>query len=75
MRVLRYLARDQLDVPFIEHYCPDYWHPELSRADLWTIDACDDKWVRLLRKRTRLEQVCLTCVCLCGCALCMCLCG
>jgi hypothetical protein len=55
-RVLRYLAVDFKDVPYIQWQCADAWQPHLTPHDLWTIDALDEVWVHIQRRKTHLEQ-------------------
>lgn len=54
--VLQLLLVQHYEVPYIAHYLKEQWLTDLSEEFLWTIAAEDEKYVRLVRQRERLQE-------------------
>jgi transcription elongation factor SPT6 len=53
--VLRFLRKDNLEIPFIASYRKDDWASHLEAADLWRIYEWDEKFVHLLTRKANLR--------------------
>jgi transcription elongation factor SPT6 len=51
LNVLRLLLVDKFEIPFIDMYRKEHWHPELRKPDLWQIYDLDEMWAYFQRRK------------------------